>query len=214
MRSSQAYRSGRCAASWQSGQNRYDGQSTCAAPCCKRQSVNPPVEAPTSKQARPCTSDGPVLQRSGQLEPAAAHVGCSQPSMADRRHPRDRRAGFSTFWLSPPRTRPARMSARARSRLGTSPRSTSRSLRAFLLASHSLHRFTAGPMQPCEPLARRKTAKGGIPRGKTLFWLSLTPDIDGRGALLQQRHSLRLAVGERQILARRRIKSLSGRLQG
>jgi len=39
------------------------------APCCKRQSVNPPVEAPTSRQARPCTVMGQCSSAAASLSP-------------------------------------------------------------------------------------------------------------------------------------------------
>ena len=50
-------------------------QVTRAAPRCSRQSVNPPVEAPTSSAARPARVDPEDVQRVRQLQPPARHVG-------------------------------------------------------------------------------------------------------------------------------------------
>ena len=72
---------------------------TCAAPCCSRQSVNPPVEAPTSRQARPRDGDLPVLQRRRQLQAAAAHVRQVFAQQANGSVLRNRGAGLVDLLL-------------------------------------------------------------------------------------------------------------------
>ena len=84
---------------------------TCAAPCCSRQSVNPPVEAPTSRQARPVDVDLPVLQSRRELQSAAAHVGLVFAEKADGGIFRDGRARLVDLLL--PHQNPAGKNERA-----------------------------------------------------------------------------------------------------
>ena len=110
-------RARRCAAPVAARRRRRRRATTCAAPRCSRQSVKPPVEAPTSRQRRPAASTPERVERVGELDPAARD---------EARAARRRRASTSsaTSWpglaaRSPPRpsrTSPAITDAAARAR--------------------------------------------------------------------------------------------------
>ncbi len=99
----------------QSARIRYPQRSTPAAPCCSMQSVKPPVDVPMSAHCRPLRSICQRVKSGLQLESAAADVALLFPQHPQQRSCRRREApGFSTFcWLT--NTRPARISACARS---------------------------------------------------------------------------------------------------
>src|SRR5215831_9211665 len=99
---------------------------TLAAPCESRQSVNPPVEAPTSTHTAP-RMIGSRLNAStafSSFNPPRETNGMSSPASRKSASTANVSPAFS-MRRSPAYTCPARMSARARSRDGASPRSTS-----------------------------------------------------------------------------------------
>ena len=65
---------GSAAAARAAGRGRRRRANTCAAPCCSRQSVNPPVDAPTSSAALSRHVDANVGARVSSFSPAARHV--------------------------------------------------------------------------------------------------------------------------------------------
>jgi hypothetical protein len=99
----------RCGVSLRSDRSPCQLQVTRVAPCCSRQSENPPVDVPTSRQARPLTAICQWARGAGQLESATADVGHVVAQEAQRRHRAATNVpGLSTF-CSLTRTRPARM---------------------------------------------------------------------------------------------------------
>src|SRR3954452_6744683 len=102
---------------------------TCSAPACSRQSVKPPVEAPTSRQRRPAGSTPSASSALRSLIPPRETYGggASTPSSTSG----------STSWPGlaalaspgPSRTWPAITAAAARLRDAKSPRSASRESR-------------------------------------------------------------------------------------
>ena len=71
-----------------------DGNHLHAAPCCSRQSVKPPVDAPTSRQVFPVDVDLPVIECALQLESAPADVLQIFAEQADHALSGDLRAGL------------------------------------------------------------------------------------------------------------------------
>jgi len=68
------------------------------APCCNKQSVKPPVEAPTSTQVFPLTSI-PSVQALFELQSAAADVAQVFAEQTDAGVIKNRSAGFFDFLL-------------------------------------------------------------------------------------------------------------------
>jgi len=90
--------------------------------------VNPPVGADVQTGSAG-HRDLPMIQRGFQLQAAAADVSCFSPSSGWRIFT-DRRSGLFDFLLAH-QDAPARINARARSRLGTRARSTAPDLPGF-----------------------------------------------------------------------------------
>ena len=103
---------------------------TRAAPCCSRQSVKPPVEAPTSRQRSPVTSTCERRRRRLELVAAARDVARRLARRAMLGVAGDGGAGLVHHRAARPVTRPAMTSACARLRVSASPRSTSSSVQA------------------------------------------------------------------------------------
>ena len=68
-------RAGPGAASRRAGRGRHRRRRPCAAPRASSTSVKPPVEAPMSRQITPGRIDGEMVERVGELEPAARDPG-------------------------------------------------------------------------------------------------------------------------------------------
>ena len=86
--------------------------TTCAAPRCSRQSVNPPVDAPTSSARRPRTSTREARRAGGQLLAAAGDEAGSGRRSAGSAPPRPP-AGPGPGGAPPTRTRPATIASTA-----------------------------------------------------------------------------------------------------
>ena len=99
-------------------------QVTCAAPRCSRQSVNPPVDAPTSSAVSPRGSTPKTSSACASLSPPRDTNGIGPDRSRSSASASTRSPAFSTG-RSPASTSPARISARAFSREGASPWSTS-----------------------------------------------------------------------------------------
>src|SRR5581483_9481841 len=134
--------------SWRSAQSSWPRPTssaiTRAAPRFSRQSVKPPVEAPTSRQSRPATST-PSASR--------ALASFSPPREAKRRPSSTiSSASSATSWpgftslgpLGPSRTRPARIEAAASLRERARPRAARR-LSALCLATRRRYRASRSP---------------------------------------------------------------------
>src|SRR4029077_15909353 len=110
---------------------------TRAAPCCKRQSVNPPVDVPTSRQTLPATSTCQCSRAASSVRPPRLTYMRSSPSRRMSAEPSTAAPAFSTF-CPLTSTLPARISACARSREVVTPRSSSSlSSRTFKTSSAS-----------------------------------------------------------------------------
>ena len=96
--------------------------------------MNPPVEAPISRASRPATAMPKRIERVCQLQAAASDVGMIGGDRA--RRPRAGRSAVPALVTTWPSTCTwaARISARARSREGARPRSTTRDDRDGALA--------------------------------------------------------------------------------
>ena len=86
--------------------------------------MNPPVDAPTSRQRRPRTSTRERVERARELHAAARDVRVVGAAHVDRGVVGDERARPCRRALPPTNTSPARTIACARARDGASPRAT------------------------------------------------------------------------------------------
>ena len=105
-----------------------------AAPCCSRQSVNPPVEAPTSRHAPALDLDAEALQRPLELQPAARDVARRVRSRGSPTSGATSMPGFAA--TASARADAPRRPSRPRRRgcaISKSPRSTSSVSRRVLL---------------------------------------------------------------------------------
>ena len=96
---------------------------TSAAPRESRTSVNPPVEAPASRQRRPSTAMSHRVSAASSLNPPRLAQVASAPATTKASPAATNRAGLSAG-APPTVTRPAAIASWARSRLGASPRRT------------------------------------------------------------------------------------------
>src|SRR4029077_10177068 len=133
-------------------------------PCCSRQSVNPPVEAPTSRHILPTTSICQYTSARSSLSPPRLTYLRSSPSRRTTASSSPCAPALSTFW-SLTNTLPARMRAWARSREATSRRSTrSLSSLSFKICSDwgAVDGERCSPevaAQKCQPSLRCKVLK-------------------------------------------------------
>ena len=97
---------------------------TCVAPRCNRQSVKPPVDAPTSTPRRPATSTPNASSAPASLRPPRDTYGAGGAVSAIGSSPATWRAGL-VAGAPPTSTRPAVTASTARARLGARPRRTS-----------------------------------------------------------------------------------------
>src|SRR5581483_2660096 len=102
---------------------------TRAAPRCSSTSVNPPVEAPTSRQSSPAGST------SSASSACASFSAPRETNRAGRSTASSAVSSTCSPALAWPGTSPARISACACARLSASPRSTSTTSRRFLAMS-------------------------------------------------------------------------------
>ena len=113
--------------------------------------------------------DWPMFERRGQLHSPAAHIRLLLAQQADRRASCAQTSPALSIFCSRTSTRPARISARARSRLGTRPRST-RSTSIRVLAD-AFFRGAFCP-HPAWPLPLPQKIEGPFPWGMAL-WIAL-----------------------------------------
>ena len=97
---------------------------TCRAPRCRSTSVKPPVDAPMSRQSRACTGMAKMSSACASFSPPRPTYGWSGETSETTMSGGTNVPGLSDV-LDPACTCPAMISARARSRDGASPRSTS-----------------------------------------------------------------------------------------
>ena len=122
--------------------------TTAAAPRWSRQSVNPPVEAPTSRQRRPAGSTPNALSAFASLiPPRETNSGRASRSIATSVTHELARLGGSAA-LAPTRTSPARTAAAARDRDEKSPRSASTVSRRRFGIAEGYPRVSAPPGGP------------------------------------------------------------------
>src|SRR5439155_16070800 len=138
---------------------------TAPAPRCKRQSVKPPVEAPTSSAPRPATStpeDASAL--ASLIPPRETYAGaCSTLSCSSASTSSPGLAARRPCW--PTRTSPAITEAAARLREGNRPRSASRlSRRRFAMPPNP---YTQ--VRPVAPGALAKEYRRASPCSKAAF---------------------------------------------
>src|SRR5215210_871216 len=123
---------------------------TRAAPRWSRQSANPPVEAPMSRQSRPATSRRSVSR---------AWLSFSPPRETKRGGTSTATSTESSTWVpgfSKPGTRPASTSACACVRLSARPRSTSRTSSRFFTAPRLPSRSRRAPAESRSPHRRHR----------------------------------------------------------
>jgi hypothetical protein len=127
---------------------------TRRAPRCRSTSVKPPVDAPMSRQSRACTAIAKASSACASFSPPRPTYGWSGTRSESAMSGGTNVPGLSGV-PDPACTCPAMISARARSRDGASPRSTSRvSRRTFFIeerGDHVMHnaQCTRNFLHPC-----------------------------------------------------------------
>ena len=129
--------------------------TTCAAPRWSRQSVNPPVDAPTSTARAPVDVDAERVERARELGAAARHerVGPSARAATTIGSAASTWRAAVVAGVPLTETRPAAIASTARARLGASPRRTSSTSRRRRTAQRA--RWAAGPAFFAVGLLRR-----------------------------------------------------------
>ena len=172
-------------------------------------SVKPPVEAPTSRQARPVGSSAEGVERRGELDAAARDPGMRRAGLDPRVFGERRRRPCAR--VSPSAlTSPAAIAACARARLAKNPRSTRR--RSARLRMRGWRR--EGPF-PCAGRARFGSCAGPFSRARgegSALRLSALARVDEQARVEEQQAAVGIGVigvGEVALVALEELRPLA-----